>query len=301
MIAAHRRALPPPGPRPVLLELTDEEALARALDRLRPEAVVHAAAIGRADHCQERPDEAERVNARLPGALARLCRESGLRLVALSTDLVLAGDRAFAREDAAPGPLNVYGRTKLAGEEAVLAAFPEAAVARVALVAGRGHGPRGTSTESVAWALREGRAVRLFTDEHRTPVDAESLADALLAPARAGRGRAVPPRGARAAEPLRAGVPRRPGSRPSGDGDRGGPAGGVRGGRPPDPGRLARLVAGAARARLGAPADRRGDPEGAGYFGGIARWKVRVSRQRVNSSPSLIGVSTPVGIFWPFR
>jgi dTDP-4-dehydrorhamnose reductase len=164
----------------VRLELTDEEALLRALDHLRPQVVVHAAAIGRADHCQERPDEAERVNARLPGAVARLCRESGLRLVALSTDLVLPGDRAFAREDDLPGPRSVYGRTKLAGEEAVLAAFPEAAVARVALVLGRGHGPRGTSTESVAWALRERRAVRLFTDEHRTPVDAESLADALL-------------------------------------------------------------------------------------------------------------------------
>jgi dTDP-4-dehydrorhamnose reductase len=140
---------------------------------------VHAAALGRADHCQERPEEAERVNARLPGAVARLCRERGLRLVALSTDLVFGGDRAFVREDDPPGPLSVYGRTKLAGEEAVLAACPGAAVARVALVLGRGHGARGTSTESVAWALRAGRAVRLFTDEYRTPVDPESLADAV--------------------------------------------------------------------------------------------------------------------------
>jgi dTDP-4-dehydrorhamnose reductase len=120
------------------------------------------------------------VNARLPGQLARLCRERGLRLVALSTDLVFGGDRAFVREDDPPGPLSVYGRTKLAGEDAVLAACPGAAVARVALVMGRGHGPRGTSTESVAWALRAGRAVRLFTDEYRTPVDPDSLADALV-------------------------------------------------------------------------------------------------------------------------
>ena len=179
MIAAHRRTAPPRGPRPVLVELTDAEALARALEALRPDAVVHAAAIGRADHCQERPDEAERVNARLPGVLGGLCHARGLRLVALSTDLVFSGDRAFVREDDAPGPLSVYGRTKLAGEDAALAACPGAAVARVALVLGRGHGPRGTSTESVAWALRAGRAVRLFTDEHRTPVDAASLADAL--------------------------------------------------------------------------------------------------------------------------
>ena len=164
----------------MLVELADEEALTRLLDSVRPEAVVHAAAIGRAGRCQERPDEAHRVNAVLPGTLGRLCRERGLRLVALSTDLVFRGDHAFVREDDVPAPLSVYGRTKLAGEEAVLAACPSAAVARIALTLGRGHGARGTSTESVAWTLRAGRPIRLFTDEYRTPVDPESLADALV-------------------------------------------------------------------------------------------------------------------------
>jgi dTDP-4-dehydrorhamnose reductase len=74
----------------------------------------------------------------------------------------------------------VYGRTKLAGEETVLATDPTAAVVRVALTLGRGHGPRGTSTESIAWALGAGREVPLFTDEYRTPVDAESVADAVV-------------------------------------------------------------------------------------------------------------------------
>jgi dTDP-4-dehydrorhamnose reductase len=164
----------------VLVELTDDAALARLLDSTRPEGVVHAAAIGRANRCEERPDEAHRVNAVLPGTLGRLCRERGLRLVALSTDLVFGGDRAFSREDDAPAPLSVYGRTKHAGEDAALAACPAAAVARVALTLGRGHGARGTSSESVAWALRAGREVRLFTDEYRTPVDPDSLADAVV-------------------------------------------------------------------------------------------------------------------------
>ena len=180
VLAAHRRSIPPPGPRPVLVELTDEEALARLLDASRPDAVVHAAAIGRSNRCEERPDEAERVNARLPGTLARECRERGLRLVALSTDLVFGGDRSYLREEDPPGPLGVYGRTKLAGEEAVLSDCPGAAVVRVALILGRGHGARATSTESVARALLGGQAVRLFTDEHRTPVDPESVADAVL-------------------------------------------------------------------------------------------------------------------------
>jgi dTDP-4-dehydrorhamnose reductase len=120
------------------------------------------------------------VNAVLPGTLGRLCRDRGLRLVALSTDLVFRGDRAPLREDDPADPPSVYGRTKLLGEEAVLAACPSAAVARVALTLGRGHGTRGTSTESVLWALRKGDSVRLFTDEYRTPVDPESVADALV-------------------------------------------------------------------------------------------------------------------------
>jgi len=148
VLAAHRHTLPPPGPPSVLVELTDDAALARLLDSARPEAVVHAAAIGQANRCQERPEEAHHVNAVLPGTLGRLCRERGLRLVALSTDLVFGGDRAFLREDDPPAPLGVYGRTKLAGEDAALAPAPPAAVARVALTLGRGHGARGTSTES---------------------------------------------------------------------------------------------------------------------------------------------------------
>jgi dTDP-4-dehydrorhamnose reductase len=179
VLAAHRLSIPPPGPRPVLVELTDEEALARLLEASRPDAVVHAAVLGRADLCEERPAEAERINTLLPSTLARQCRERRLRLVALSTDLVFGGDRPFLREDDPPGPLGVYGRTKLAGEEAVLSACPGAAVARVALVLGRGHGARATSTESVAQALLAGRPTRLFTDEFRTPVDAESVVDAV--------------------------------------------------------------------------------------------------------------------------
>jgi dTDP-4-dehydrorhamnose reductase len=177
--AAHRRAPPPPGPQAVEADLGDAAAVDRLLDGERPDAVVHAAVLGRADDCEARPEEAERVNTRLPGLVAHACRERGLRLVALSTDLVFDGARSFSTEADAPAPLHVYGRTKLAGEEAALAAHPEAAVVRVALVLGRGHGSRASSSESVLRALRAGRAVTLYTDEHRTPVDPESVADAV--------------------------------------------------------------------------------------------------------------------------
>jgi dTDP-4-dehydrorhamnose reductase len=179
LIAVHRGGPPPAGLRSVRAELVGPGALERLLDAERPQAVVHAAAMAQANLCQLGPEAAEAVNARLPGTLAALCQERGIRLVALSTDLVFSGDRSGVSEDEPPGPLSVYGRTKRAGEEAVLAACPTAAVARVALVTGRGHGARGTSSESIAWALAAGQPVTLFADEYRSPVDAASVADAV--------------------------------------------------------------------------------------------------------------------------
>ena len=179
-VTAVWRVTPPPPDLPEeRVDLSDAGAIEGLVERLRPDAVLHAAALGRADRCEESPAQAEVVNARLPERIAAVCRARGLRLIALSTDLVLDGTQPFSGPDTPAGPLGVYGRTKLAGEEAVLATDPRAAVARVALVVGRGHGARGTASESVAWALAAGRSIRLFADEYRSPVDPESVAAAV--------------------------------------------------------------------------------------------------------------------------
>ena len=178
IVAVQRRSAPPPGLRSVAVELTELGAVKDLLEREQPEAVVHAAALA-SPQCEADPALAEAVNARLPGRLASACRQRDIRLVGLSTDMVLGGQQALSSEKVEAVPLGVYGRTKLAGEEALLGGDPSAAVARVALVVGGGHGPRGTGSESVAWALSAGRTVRLFADEYRTPVDPESLATAV--------------------------------------------------------------------------------------------------------------------------
>jgi dTDP-4-dehydrorhamnose reductase len=186
VVAAHRRSPPPPGLSGPVIDLGGASAVEALLEATRPDAVVHAAVLGRADRCEEDPEQAEAVNARLPGLLARACRARGVRLVALSTDLVLDGRRSFSVEASALRPLSVYGQTKLRGEEAVLDAFPAAAVLRVALVVGRGHGPSPTASEAVAWALSGGGRPRLFVDEFRTPIDPESVAEGLCRLLRSG-------------------------------------------------------------------------------------------------------------------
>jgi dTDP-4-dehydrorhamnose reductase len=179
--AAQRRSAPPEGLSVVPLDLLVDGSLEAAIEASRPEAVVHCAALADADRCESDAELADRLNTRVPFDLARACHKLGLRLIALSTDLVLAGDRMFSGEDEPARPCLVYGRTKLAGEHAVAAECPDAAVVRVALVQGRGHGRRPTASEAIAWSLAAGEPLRLFADQHRTPIDPESVAGALLA------------------------------------------------------------------------------------------------------------------------
>jgi dTDP-4-dehydrorhamnose reductase len=188
VVAARHEAPTPPELAQVPLDLLDATSIETALERSRADAVLHSAALADADRCEADPALAERCNVEASATLARACRLRGVRLVALSTDLVFDGREAFVREDRVPRPILQYGRTKLLGEEAVLDGHPDAAVARVALVLGRGFGRRGSASEGIAWALRAGRPLRLFTDQYRTPVDDRSAADA-LAELLAGRGR----------------------------------------------------------------------------------------------------------------
>jgi dTDP-4-dehydrorhamnose reductase len=178
-VTTARHVAPGPSGLPsVALDLLEPSSIAAALDTARPEAVLHCAALADADRCEREPALAAALNERACAALGRECQA---RLVALSTDLVFDGRRSPVSEDDAPAPLLLYARTKLAGEEAVLAEARGSAVVRVALIVGRGFGPRGSASESIAWALRAGRPLRLFTDQYRTPVDPDSIAAATLA------------------------------------------------------------------------------------------------------------------------
>jgi len=179
-VVAGRHAGPTPeGLETIPLDLLSRASVEGALDGSAPDAVLHAAALADPDRCERDPEAAAALNVGASALLARLCRQRRVRLVALSTDLVFAGDRQAWAETDPPAPLLAYGRTKLAGEEATRAEHPGSAVARVALVLGRGFGPRPTASEAVAWSLGQGKRVRLFVDQFRTPVDGDSLAEAL--------------------------------------------------------------------------------------------------------------------------
>ena len=179
VIAMRHEAPVPSGLDAVDGDLLDGQALDRAFDVARPDAVLHSAAIADPDRCDREPELARRINVDASAEVAARCGRRGLRLVTLSTDLVFDGERALSSEETPPRPILYYGHTKLDAEGAVLAASPDAVILRVALVIGRGYGSRQTATEAVAATLAAGGRPRLFHDQYRTPIDPDSVADAV--------------------------------------------------------------------------------------------------------------------------
>lgn len=124
------------------LDITDPASVRAALTAHRPAVVVNCAAWTAVDDAEAREDEALRINGDGPRHLAEACAETGTVLLQVSTDYVFAGDaeKPYA-EDAPTSPRSAYGRTKLAGEEAVLAVLPETGyVVRTAWLYGAGGG-----------------------------------------------------------------------------------------------------------------------------------------------------------------
>ena len=124
------------------LDITDRGAVRAALDAHAPAVVVNCAAWTAVDDAEAKEAEALAVNGTGPRVLAEACRESGAVLLQVSTDYVFAGDGETPYgEDAPTAPRSAYGRTKLAGERAVLDTLPDTGyVVRTAWLYGAGGG-----------------------------------------------------------------------------------------------------------------------------------------------------------------
>lgn len=160
------------------LDITDEGAVSDFVTKTRPDTILNCAAFTNVDACEERPDVAERVNARAPGCIAAAAKAAGARFVHVSTDYVFSGDATSPRtEDDPTGPKTVYGRTKLAGEQAVFAAMPDAAVVRTAWL----YGYNGKNfVKTILGAAKKKGAVRVVNDQFGNPTSAVDVAHHIL-------------------------------------------------------------------------------------------------------------------------
>jgi dTDP-4-dehydrorhamnose reductase len=117
-------------------DLADSESLKAALEPLDCDVFINPAALTNLEACEDDPRQAMRVNSAAPGKIALWAADHGVRMIHFSTDYVFAGETTVPlTEDMTPGPVSAYGRSKLAGEQAVLA-HPGNLVIRISWVFG---------------------------------------------------------------------------------------------------------------------------------------------------------------------
>ncbi len=152
-------------------------AVSAIIETRRPDIVINAAAYTDVDRAEEEPERAFAVNAHGAEEAAQAARAAGARFVHVSTDYVFTNGGPHA-EAAKPNPLNTYGASKLAGERAVSAAAPEAAIVRASGI----FSGRGRDFPSTIWRLANGPApIRVVADQKVSPIYVGDLADRLLA------------------------------------------------------------------------------------------------------------------------
>ncbi len=170
------------GARPC--DLSTPGALAALVREVKPAVVINAAAYTAVDRAESEPDLARRINATAVGDLGEAAKALGATVVHFSTDYVFAGDgtRPY-REDDAPGPVSVYGRTKLEGERALAASGADAVTFRLAWVYAA-HSGNFLRTMLRVGAERD--RLRVVADQIGAPTPAHWIAEASLKALEAG-------------------------------------------------------------------------------------------------------------------
>ena len=163
-------------------DVCNADSVRDTLRRIRPGVVINTAAFTDVDACEDDVRQAFDVNASAVRALASACADLEAVLAHVSTDYVFDGKkRAPYREDDAPHPLSVYGVSKLAGEYFARNGWPRHFVVRTSGLYGAAgaRGKGGNFVETMIRMAREGRPIRVVSDQVLTPTYARDLAQAI--------------------------------------------------------------------------------------------------------------------------
>ncbi len=161
------------------IDITDGEALLAAAAGARPDWVVHLAAWTDVDGCEADPERAMRVNGLGSRNAARAAAAVNAPVLAMSTDYVFDGSAGAPRRERDPvAPLGAYGRSKLAGEQAVREAGERHIVARTSWLYGRGGR---NFVDTILARARGGQPLAVVNDQHGSPTWTADLSDGLLA------------------------------------------------------------------------------------------------------------------------
>lgn len=157
-------------------DLTDHAQVERVWRSIRPEAVIHCAALSRTTDCEQNPNAARRINVEAAAHLAQLSQD--IPFIFLSSGEVFDGKKSWYVETDEAAPINAYGRTKIEAERRILQRAGHTVV-RIVLTAGTSRCGDRSFVEDMSRAAEAGREITLYADEYRCPLPAGAIARAL--------------------------------------------------------------------------------------------------------------------------
>jgi dTDP-4-dehydrorhamnose reductase len=159
------------------LDLALPDLIAAALNRIRPDLIVNAAAYTAVDRAEDEKEIAFRINAEAPRVIAQWAADRGVPIVHFSTDYVFDGVGVTAwREDDPAKPLSIYGASKLAGDDAVRSAGGPHLIVRTSWV----YAANGTNfLQTIVRLAKERKELRIVADQFGAPTSARLIADAV--------------------------------------------------------------------------------------------------------------------------
>lgn len=169
VIGVHERVIQIEGVQTAILHLDSIEAFDADVAELKPDIIIHTAALSNVELCEKNPDLAYHVNVELASVVATICSKHGIQMVHISTDHLFDGIQPLVSEEAIPSPVNMYAKTKGEAELQVLNICPEALVIRTNFF-GWGTSYRNSFSDNIIEGIREGRTLNLFNDIFYSPI-----------------------------------------------------------------------------------------------------------------------------------
>lgn len=162
------------------IDITDFQALKQLFQQIKPDGVIHTAALSKPNFCQTHPTESYNINVEASVNIAHLCAELAIPLAFTSTDLVFDGLNPPYTENSPVSPICLYGEHKAIAEEKMLAIYPKTAICRMPLMFGNATPKANSFLQGFLQTLQQGQKLSLFVDEFRTPTSAITACQGLL-------------------------------------------------------------------------------------------------------------------------
>lgn len=159
--------------------ITNYDKVYKIIKKVKPDFIIHTAAMTNVDNCELRQRECKEVNAKAVKKIVTACEEFNIHLIHISTDFVFKGKKGFYSEEDIPNPVNFYGKMKLKSEKYIIQSTIDYTILRTIIL--YGFIENSSRSNFVLWvknSLEQGKSINVVTDQFRMPTFVDDLAKA---------------------------------------------------------------------------------------------------------------------------